>query len=83
MNAPAPALHPPGATRHLQSHGYRGLEPGPRLIVTGAVHGNETCGTRGIERVVAELARGEFEIVRGDLRAGVQPAGLRARAPAR
>jgi predicted deacylase len=65
MNAPAPALHPPGATRHLQSHGYRGLEPGPRLIVTGAVHGNETCGTRGIERVVAELARGEFEIVRG------------------
>jgi len=65
MTATSPALHPRGATRHLQSHAFHGLEPGPRLIVTGAVHGNETCGTRGIERVVAELARGEFEIVRG------------------
>ena len=61
------ALYPAGRTRHLQAHRYLGLEPGPRLIVTGAVHGNETCGTRGIERVVAELSRGEFEIVRGCL----------------
>ena len=58
-------MHPPHATRHLQSHRYHGLEPGPRLIVTGAVHGNETCGTRAIERVIAEVARGELEIVRG------------------
>lgn len=63
-DAPCP-LHPQGATRHLQAHRFHGLEPGPKLIVTGAVHGNETCGTRGIERVVAELLRGEFEIVRG------------------
>ncbi|MFZ4650383.1 MAG: succinylglutamate desuccinylase [Rubrivivax sp.] len=59
--------HPVGATRHLQAHTYRGLTSGPRLIVTGAVHGNETCGTRGIERVMGELARGEFEIVRGSV----------------
>ena len=59
--------HPAGATRHLQAHAYRGLAPGPRLIVTGAVHGNETCGTRGIERVMGELAHGEFEIVRGSV----------------
>jgi uncharacterized protein len=56
----------PGA-RHLQAHRYAGLEPGPKLIVTGAVHGNETCGTRAIERVLGELARGETEILRGTL----------------
>jgi succinylglutamate desuccinylase len=58
-------MHAQAATRHLQAHRYLGLEPGPRLIVTGAVHGNETCGTRAIERVLGELARGQLEIVRG------------------
>jgi len=43
------------------------LEPGPRLIVTGAVHGNETAGTRGIERVLIEIERGEVPIVRGSV----------------
>jgi predicted deacylase len=36
-----------------------------RLIVTGAVHGNETCGTQGIRRVVAEIQSGALPIVRG------------------
>lgn len=54
-------------TRHLQAHHHRGFAPGPRLIVTGAVHGNETCGTRAIERVLGELDRGELEIVRGQV----------------
>ena len=62
---PAAEVFPKGATRHLQAHHFRGFAPGPKLIVTGAVHGNETCGTRAIERVLAELARGELEIVRG------------------
>ncbi len=51
----------------LRSHHYVGLEAGPRLIVLGAVHGNETCGTRGIERLVAELDAGLLHIVRGHL----------------
>ena len=51
---------------HLRAHRFAGLQPGgTRLIVTGAVHGNETCGTRGIERVLAEIERGELAIVRG------------------
>ena len=60
-------MHARTTTSHLQAHQYAGLEPGPRLIVTGAVHGNETCGTRAIERIAAELARGEIEIRRGVL----------------
>lgn len=49
----------------LRSHCFHGLEPGPKLIVLGAVHGNETCGTRGIERVLGELERGELRVLRG------------------
>ncbi|MCW5609634.1 MAG: succinylglutamate desuccinylase/aspartoacylase family protein [Rubrivivax sp.] len=53
------------STKHLRVHRFTGLAPGPRLVVTGAVHGNETAGTRGIERVLAEIERGEIDIVRG------------------
>lgn len=53
------------STQHLRVHRFAALEPGARLIVTGAVHGNETAGTRGIERVVREIERGEIDIVRG------------------
>ncbi len=41
------------------------MAAGPRLIITGAVHGNETCGTRAIRRVMAELDAGTRVIVRG------------------
>ena len=51
----------------LRSHTIHGFEPGPRLIVLGAVHGNETCGTRAIERVLGELAAGALRIVRGSV----------------
>ena len=51
----------------LRSHTFRSLQPGKRLIVLGAVHGNETCGTRGIERVLDELASGALQIVRGSV----------------
>jgi predicted deacylase len=55
------------STHHFKSIAYAGQQPGPRLIVTGAVHGNETCGTRAIERVMGELSRGEIEVSRGGL----------------
>jgi uncharacterized protein len=51
----------------LRAHHFAGLAAGPRLIVLGAVHGNETCGTRAIERVLGELDRGEIRIERGAL----------------
>jgi len=53
------------STTALRSHRFTALRPGPRLIVTGAVHGNETAGTRGIGRVLAEIDAGDIEIVRG------------------
>lgn len=51
----------------LRSISYHGLEPGPGLIVLGAVHGNETCGTEAILRLAAELERGERALLRGTL----------------
>ena len=51
----------------LRAHQFAGLKPGPRLIVLGAVHGNETCGTRAIERVLREIEAGDIAIERGAL----------------
>ena len=44
---------------------YGGQQPGTRLIVTGAVHGNETCGTQAIQRVLRELDSGQLVIRNG------------------
>ncbi len=55
----------------LRAYQFAGLEDraqsqsSPRLIVLGAVHGNETCGTRAIERVIGEVESGALRIVRG------------------
>jgi predicted deacylase len=49
----------------LHSHSFHGLEPGPRLLILGAVHGNEPCGTVAIRRVLQELASGVLSLTRG------------------
>jgi predicted deacylase len=54
-------------TTYLRTHSFKALLPGKRLIVLGAVHGNETCGTRAIERVLAELDSGALQIARGSV----------------
>ncbi|MDB5813971.1 MAG: succinylglutamate desuccinylase [Rhodocyclales bacterium] len=52
-------------TTALRIHTFAGLQPGPKLLVLGAVHGNETCGARGIERIVAEFDIGDLILARG------------------
>ena len=49
----------------LKSIAFASPNPGARLIVLGAVHGNEVCGTHAIRRVVDAIDRGEFELVAG------------------
>jgi predicted deacylase len=44
---------------------YDALEPGLRLIVLGAVHGNETCGTQAMWRMMAEFDAGLRRLARG------------------
>ncbi|MCP5264019.1 MAG: succinylglutamate desuccinylase/aspartoacylase family protein [Rhodoferax sp.] len=57
----------PVSTSALRLHSFRALQPGPRLIVTGAVHGNEVCGSRAIERVAREFDSGALVLQRGSL----------------
>jgi uncharacterized protein len=52
---------------HFKSVSYRGLAAGPRLIVLGAVHGNETCGTTAIQRVIEEIDSGTLQIAAGEV----------------
>ncbi len=55
----------PAARHSLRVHQFHGLRRGPRLLVLGAVHGNEVAGMLGIQRVLSELDRGELRITRG------------------
>lgn len=50
---------------HLCSFTFHGLAPGARLLVLGAVHGDETCGTQAITRILAEIDSGALAIERG------------------
>jgi predicted deacylase len=47
--------------------GIRTEQAGPRLIVLGAVHGNEICGPRAIERVLAEFESNKLNLLRGSV----------------
>jgi predicted deacylase len=51
----------------LRVHQYAGLQAGVKLIILGAVHGNEVCGTRAIERLISEIDSGALRIARGTL----------------
>lgn len=60
--AAVPVQEPPGM---LETVSFHGLEPGPKVIVTGAVHGNEPCGPRAITRMIEDLRAGRRQIRRG------------------
>ena len=51
----------------FKSTNYTGLGKGPRLIITGAVHGNETCGTKAILRVMEEIDSGKLLVANGSV----------------
>ncbi len=51
----------------FKSISYTGIKPGLRLIILGAVHGNETCGTRAINRVLADLDENRLVIESGSV----------------
>jgi predicted deacylase len=61
--SPAPLQRP----SQLRTLTYHGLAPGPRLLVLGAVHGNETCGSRAITQLIDELDSGALALERGSV----------------
>ncbi len=51
----------------LEAVTFAGLDPGPRFLVLGAIHGNERCGPAGIRRVIDDLEQGRMAVRRGTL----------------
>ncbi|MFM1989681.1 MAG: hypothetical protein RJA99_2638 [Pseudomonadota bacterium] len=51
----------------LRTHRFDALPPGPRLIVLGGVHGNETCGSIALAAIAAAIDSGELPLERGTL----------------
>jgi predicted deacylase len=51
----------------LESFVYKGSISGPRLLVLGAIHGNEKCGTIAIRCVIDEIEKGSLKIAKGQL----------------
>lgn len=51
----------------LEAVRFIGLKPGPRLIVMGAVHGNEPCGPTAIRRAIEDCRTGRIRILRGEV----------------
>ena len=51
----------------LSVYQFAGLQSGPKLIILGAVHGNETCGTKALQRLNREIDSGEVIINKGTL----------------
>ena len=50
---------------HFKSITFTGIKSGPHFIVLGAVHGNETCGTQAIKRVLEDIDSGKLAITAG------------------
>ena len=52
---------------HFESRTLNAIKPGRRLIICGAVHGNEVCGTKAIGRVLGEIASGSLPLLAGSV----------------
>ncbi|HEY1090637.1 MAG TPA: succinylglutamate desuccinylase/aspartoacylase family protein, partial [Burkholderiaceae bacterium] len=52
---------------HLRVHQFAGLQTGPKLLVSAAVHGNEICGIAAIQRVIEEFDNGVLMLKKGTL----------------
>ena len=60
------ATHP-ASTPVIELHSFHALRPGPRVLVLGGVHGNETAGPVAIRQILAEFADGRRQLQRGTL----------------
>lgn len=51
----------------FKSVNYTAVDKGPRIIIMGATHGNEKCGTIAIRRVMEELDSGALHLATGSV----------------
>jgi predicted deacylase len=53
---------------HLECYELGASKAGPRLLVFGAIHGNETCGPEALNRLRRDFESGALELRSGSLR---------------
>ncbi|WP_102224869.1 L,D-transpeptidase family protein [Acidimangrovimonas sediminis] len=58
---------PARAEEAPESVTFRALHPGPKLLITGAVHGNEPCGPAAIDRAISAFRSGALRLTRGQV----------------
>ena len=51
----------------LESFTFSSINPGKHLLVTGAVHGNEICGTKACQRIISKLKNNDISLKSGTL----------------
>ena len=51
----------------IKFYTYDSQEPGPRLAVMGAVHGDEVCGTHALRRIMEKIDGGSLKLLKGSL----------------
>ena len=52
-------------TLNVQSYNFTGAEQGPNILILGAIHGNEKCGTKAIKAIMARLNSGDLSLKSG------------------
>ena len=73
MSLPSPALTslpediPLADERPFEAIRFTSPFPGPRILITAAVHGNETHGTFAINRLKDQIEAGDIKLMRGSL----------------
>lgn len=51
----------------LETIRFHGLKTGPKLLILGSVHGNETCGPNAIAKAIEDCRAGRVPIQRGEV----------------
>lgn len=46
---------------------FFGSLPGPRIVIFGAVHGNERCGAEAIRKIIQKIKNGKIRLIRGSV----------------
>jgi predicted deacylase len=62
-------------TKHCKDKGikmidcfkFKGILEGPSVLILGAIHGNETCGTDAIKRIIKQIEGGEIVLKKGTI----------------
>jgi len=51
----------------LEIFEFKSLNPGKSILITGAVHGNEVCGTIASRRIISKIECGEIKLKNGSV----------------